>query len=82
MRFRPSTQAANLVVRINLDIVATSTDGSVLRQLEHASYLPHNVWVNGSIAETAVSTGGRSLNIDTSYGSRLSQICLRMVYRA
>ena len=72
MRFRPSTQAANLVVRINLDIVATSTDGSVfLDSLNMHPILPHNVWVNGSIAETAVSTGGRSFNIDTSYGQSL-----------
>ena len=28
-------------------------------------------WVDGSIAETAVSTGGRSFTIDTTYGQSL-----------
>ncbi|MEA3558307.1 MAG: TIGR03790 family protein, partial [Candidatus Thermoplasmatota archaeon] len=32
---------------------------------------PHNTWVNGSIAETIVSTGGRSMTYGTWYGQSL-----------
>ena len=72
MRFRPSSQTVNLVIRITLDIVATSTYGSVyLDSLNLHPILPHNTWQNGSIAETAVSTGGRSFSIDTAYGQSL-----------
>lgn len=72
MRFRPHADATSLRIRISLDIVETSTDGSlfidstVLRVIR-----PHMGWVNGSIAETAVSTGARSFNWGTSYGQSL-----------
>ena len=72
MRFRPHPDATSLKIRISLDIVPTSTDGSlfvdsaVLRIIR-----PHMDWVNGSIVETAVSTGARSFNWGTSYGQSL-----------
>jgi len=72
MRFRPHPDATSFKIRISLDIVPTSTDGSlfvdsvVLRIIR-----PHMDWVNGSIVETAVSTGARSFNWGTSYGQSL-----------
>ena len=72
MRFRPHEDATSMKIRISLDIVPTSTDGSlfvdsaVLRVIR-----PHMNWVNGSIVETAVSTGARSFNWGTSYGQSL-----------
>jgi len=72
LRFRPGSNATSLTIRVSLDIVPTSTDGSlyvdstVLRVIR-----PHMEWVNGSIVETAVSTGARSFNSGTSYGQSL-----------
>ena len=72
MRFRPHSDATSLRIKISLDIVPTSTDGSlfidstILRVIR-----PHMTWVNGSIVETAVSTGGRSFNWGTTYGQSL-----------
>ena len=72
MRFRPHEKATSMKIRISLDIVPTSTDGSlfvdsaILRVIR-----PHMDWVNGSIVETAVSTGARSFNWGTSYGQSL-----------
>jgi uncharacterized protein (TIGR03790 family) len=72
MRFRPHSDATSFKIRILLDIVPTSTEGSlfvdsaVLRIIR-----PHMSWINGSITETAVSTGARSFNFGTSYGQSL-----------
>lgn len=72
MRFRPSAASSHFNLRIPIDIASTSTSGSfyidsvVLRALR-----PNMDWVNGSIADTAVSTGGRSFNWGTSYGQSL-----------
>ena len=72
MRFRPQENATSMKIRISLDIVPTSTNGAlyvdsaVLRVIR-----PHMDWVNGSIVETAVSTGARSFNWGTSYGQSL-----------
>ena len=72
LRFRPNASATHFNVRIPLDIATTSTDGSfyvdtvLLRAIR-----PHMDWVNGSIADTAVSTGGRSFNWGTAYGQSL-----------
>ena len=72
MRMRPHPSATEFTVRVSLDIDSTSTVGSlfidsfVLRAIR-----PHMDWVNGSIADTAVSTGGRSFNWGTSYGQSL-----------
>lgn len=72
MRMRPHADASELNIRIEIDIDSVSTVGSlyvdsvVLRAIR-----PHMDWVNGSIADTAVSTGGRSFNWGTSYGQSL-----------
>jgi hypothetical protein len=72
MRFRPHENASTLRIKHSIDIVPTSTGGSlfvdstVLRVIR-----PHMSWVNGSIADTAVSTGGRSFNWGTTYGQSL-----------
>lgn len=72
MRFRPQADATTLKIRIPLDIATSSVRGSffidsvVLRAIR-----PHMDWVNGSIADTAVSTGGRSFNWGTGYGQSL-----------
>ena len=72
LRFRPHENATHLRIRIPLDLVATSTDGSVFIDSLHLYPLrPHNQWLNGSIAETAVSTGARSFEFGTSYGQSL-----------
>ena len=72
IRFRPDANATHFDLRIPIDIASASTSGSffvdsvVLRALR-----PNMDWVNGSIADTAVSTGGRSFNWGTSYGQSL-----------
>ncbi len=72
MRFRPDPNASQFEVRVPLDIASTSTSGAfyidtvLLRAIR-----PHMDWVNGSIADTAVSTGGRSFNWGTGYGQSL-----------
>ena len=72
LRFQPHENATHLRIRIPLDLVATSTDGSVfIDSLRLYPLRPHNQWVNGSIAETAVSTGARSFEFGTSYGQSL-----------
>ena len=72
MRFRPHENATNLRIQIPLNVVATSTSGSVyLDSFSLRAIRPHMSWVNGSIAETAVSTGGRSFSLGTTYGQSL-----------
>ena len=72
IRFRPDANATQFEVRVPMDIASTSTDGQfyvdtvLLRAIR-----PHMEWVNGSIADTAVSTGGRSFNWGTAYGQSL-----------
>lgn len=72
MRFEPHSDAIELRITIPLDLVATSTDGSVyLDSFNVYPIRPNHEWVNGSIAETAVSTGGRSFTTGTTYGQSL-----------
>jgi uncharacterized protein (TIGR03790 family) len=72
LRYRPPSNTHAFKITIPLDIVSTSTDGSLfLDTVNLYPIRPHNQWANGSIAETAVSTGGRSFNWDTSYGQSL-----------
>ena len=72
MRMRPAAHATQLTIQVLIDIESTSTVGSlyvdsvILRAIR-----PHMDWVNGSIADTAVSTGGRSFNWGTTYGQSL-----------
>jgi uncharacterized protein (TIGR03790 family) len=72
LRFQPHSNATHITIRIPLNLVATSTGGSVyLDTLRLYPIRPHNQWVDGSIAETAVSTGARSFEFGTSYGQSL-----------
>ncbi|MGB1897867.1 MAG: TIGR03790 family protein, partial [Candidatus Poseidoniaceae archaeon] len=72
MRFRPHEDATSLRIQVPLSVVATSTSGSVyIDSLSLRAIRPHMSWVNGSIAETAVSTGGRSFTLGTTYGQSL-----------
>jgi hypothetical protein len=72
MRFRPHEDATSLRIQVPLNVVATSTSGSVyIDSLSLQAIRPHMSWVNGSIAETAVSTGGRSFTLGTTYGQSL-----------
>ena len=72
MRFRPHEDATSLRVQVPLSVVATSTSGSVfIDSFSLRAIRPHMSWVNGSIAETAVSTGGRSFTLGTTYGQSL-----------
>ena len=72
LRFRPHQDAKELRIRIAIDIVPTSTDGSLIIDSAVLRVIrPHLGWINGSIAETAVSTGGRSFEWGTTYGQSL-----------
>ena len=72
MRFRPHEDATSLRIQAPLSVVATSTSGSVyIDSFILRAIRPHMSWVNGSIAETAVSTGGRSFTLGTTYGQSL-----------
>ena len=72
MRFRPHEDATSFRIQVPLSVVATSTSGSVfIDSLSLRAIRPHMTWVNGSIAETAVSTGGRSFTLGTTYGQSL-----------
>ena len=72
MRMRPAAQATDLKIKVLLDIESTSTVGSLyIDSVILRAIRPHMDWVNGSIADTAVSTGGRSFNWGTAYGQSL-----------
>mgnify|MGYP003309749809 CR=1 FL=1 len=72
MRFRPHEDATAFRIQVPLSVVATSTSGSVyIDSLSLRAIRPHMDWLNGSIAETAVSTGGRSFSLGTTYGQSL-----------
>ena len=72
LRFRPHPQAVSFNISIEVMITGFSQEGSLfLDTLKLRAIRPHMDWVNGSIAETAVSTGGRSFNWNTAYGQSL-----------
>ena len=72
MRFRPDAAAATFDVRVSLNIASASTVGSFhIDTVLIRAIRPHMDWVNGSIADTAVSTGGRSFEWGTAYGQSL-----------
>ena len=61
MRMRPAAGANQFTIQVALDIDSTSTVGSLfIDSVVLRAIRPHMDWVNGSIADTAVSTGGRS----------------------
>ena len=71
-RFRPDARAVQLRVTVTLDVVSTSVDGALhVDDVLLRAIRPSHDWVNGSIAETAVSTGGRSFTWGTGYGQSL-----------
>ncbi|MAI09050.1 MAG: hypothetical protein CMA08_00485 [Euryarchaeota archaeon] len=71
-RFRPHADAVQLRVTVELDVVSTSVDGALhIDDVLLRAIRPSFDWVNGSIAETAVSTGGRSFSWGTDYGQSL-----------
>ncbi|MGB0283663.1 MAG: TIGR03790 family protein, partial [Candidatus Poseidoniaceae archaeon] len=71
-RFRPDVRAVQLRVTVTLDVVSTSVDGALhVDDVLLRAIRPSHDWVNGSIAETAVSTGGRSFTWGTGYGQSL-----------
>lgn len=71
-RFRPHADSVQLRVTVDVDVVATSVEGALhIDDVLLRAIRPSFDWVNGSIAETAVSTGGRSFTWDTSYGQSL-----------
>ena len=62
-----STEASK--IRVELELLGEGTasfDSLVLKAIR-----PHNTWVDGAIAETCVSTGGRSFTYGTWYGQSL-----------
>ena len=72
MRFRPDANTASFVIRATMDIDAISSVGSLfIDSVRLYPIRPDMDWVNGSIAETAVSTGGRSFEWGTEYGQSL-----------
>lgn len=72
MRMRPSAGATQFTIKVAIDIDSTSTVGSLfIDSVVLRAIRPHMDWVNGSIADTAVSTGGRSFDWGTTYGQSL-----------
>ena len=72
MRMRPAAEANELDIQVSLDIDSTSTVGSLfIDSVVLRAIRPTMDWVNGSIADTAVSTGGRSFDWGTTYGQSL-----------
>ena len=72
LRFRPHPQATQFNISIEVMMASFSQEGSIfVDTLKLQAIRPHMNWVNGSIAETAVSTGGRSFNWNTAYGQSL-----------
>jgi uncharacterized protein (TIGR03790 family) len=72
VRFRPHEDATRFVVRQIVELQEGTLNGSVyFDTLNLGAIRPHFSWLDGSIAETAVSTGGRSFTWDTGYGQSL-----------
>ena len=72
IRFRAHANATSFKVRMVALLDDVTRNGSVyFDSMNLRAIRPHFEWVDGSIAETAVSTGGRSFNWDTGYGQSL-----------
>ena len=72
LRFRPHENVTSFRIVVEVTPLGANADGSFyLDTLNLRSIRPHNGWVDGSIAETAVSTGGRSFAWGTGYGQSL-----------
>ena len=71
-RFRPHENATKLSIKIIFLLDESSRNGSVYADTMTPKVIrPHMGWMNGSIGDTAVSTGGRSFTWDTTYGQSL-----------
>ena len=72
VRFRPPANATSFDIRLVSDLGPTTSNGTIyFDTMSLQAIRPHFGWLNGSIAETAVSTGGRSFNWGTEYGQSL-----------
>ena len=72
LRFRPHVLASQFTVRQVAEFSDGTYNGSIFFDtLKLYPILPHFTWLDGSIAETAVSTGGRTFVFNSSYGQSL-----------
>jgi len=72
MRFRPPANAASFKIKMASLLDTGSRNGSVyFDTMNLRAIRPHFEWVDGSIAETAVSTGGRTFAWGATYGQSL-----------
>ena len=72
MRFRPPANAASFKIKMVSLLDTGSRNGSVyFDTMNLRAIRPHFEWVDGSIAETAVSTGGRTFAWGATYGQSL-----------
>ena len=72
VRFRPHADATSFKVKMVASLENVSRNGSVYFDTMNLQAIrPHFDWVDGSIAETAVSTGGRTFAWGAGYGQSL-----------
>jgi hypothetical protein len=72
VRFRPHPDATSFKVRMVAAFENVSRNGSIyFDTMNLRAIRPHFSWVDGSIAETAVSTGGRTFAWGAGYGQSL-----------
>ena len=72
LRFRPDAQASQFTVRQVAEFSDGTYNGSIFFDtLKLYPIRPSFTWLDGSIAETAVSTGGRTFILNSSYGQSL-----------
>jgi len=72
VRFRPHENATTFHVRAIAQLQEGTRNGSVyFDTLNLRAIRPHFTWVDGAIAETAVSTGGRTFAWGADYGQSL-----------
>ena len=72
LRFHPAANATEFVIRQVAEFSDGTYNGSIFFDtLKLYPIRPHFDWIDGSIAETAVSTGGRTFIINSSYGQSL-----------
>ncbi|MCK5292768.1 MAG: TIGR03790 family protein [Thermoplasmata archaeon] len=66
--YEPQANASKL----NVSAIFSQSSGIVfLDNVRLIEIKPHNIWVDGALAETYVSTGGRSFRYPTAYGQSL-----------
>lgn len=68
LRYEPVQNAVKITVS---GVLSKSTGTALFDNIRLFEIKPHNTWVPGAIAETFVSTGGRSFKITTTYGQSL-----------